>query len=334
MFEPPIMTSPPWRSTTKSPTSDWPPTAIVTPVPPSLVTPAWIRWLSTVWSAPVVLASAANVPVKATPAPTSDGVPSMWKAKVPFGRIAIPTEPVGLIWTPELAFSVSFSCGEVTATATWLVAKSLERVTPPVNSPSGVPTVRLPVAWSEWAVIGVVASVWSVAFVLTRTVAVPESVRLVVAGNVTATEPSAAKVPSEKIRAETPPIVRSIEPAAALRAKATGPLRSMKPGRRTATGEVAVKEKVGVVVLKARSSGELKARPGTPERATVPWIVPLVPAEVTVKEPVPSVNEAVAGPAVSEAVPFVTATFSVPALGVVIAKLPPADPVVPSVTVA
>ena len=88
-----------------------------------------------------------------------------------------------------------------------------------------------------------------------------------------------------------------------------------------------------MTVLKARSSGELNARPGTPERATVPWIVPLVPPEVTVKLPVPSVKEAVAGPAEIEAEPFVTATFrSDPVF--VTAKVPLAEPVVPSVTVA
>ena len=68
----------------------------------------------------------------------------------------------------------------------------------------------------------------------------PDKVRLAVAGNLTEAEPAAANVPSEKIRAETVPIVTSIELVVALRVKVTPPPRSTKPGRWS--GAVPVKE--------------------------------------------------------------------------------------------
>ena len=96
----------------------------------------------------------------------SDGVPSMWKAKVPFGLIRTATAPDGAISTPELVFSASRRCGEVTSTCTSLPAIFVI-VTPPVRSPSGVPTVNDPAAWKKCAAIVVELSVCEELVVLT-----------------------------------------------------------------------------------------------------------------------------------------------------------------------
>ena len=65
------------------------------------LTPTWIVCVPSVTSAPVVLASAANVPVNATfVALGSDGVPSTWNANVPLGRISTATGPEPPTWTP------------------------------------------------------------------------------------------------------------------------------------------------------------------------------------------------------------------------------------------
>ena len=59
---------------------------------------------------------------------------------------------------------------------------------------------------------------------------------------------------------------------------------------------------------------------------------PLVPAEEsTSNESVPPVSETVAGPAAREAAPFVTVTWSAPAVGCVIENVPLAEPSDPSV---
>ena len=109
---------------------------------------------------------------------------------------------------------------------------------------------------------------------LTWTVALPLSVKLVVPGSATCAVPCAANVPSVKIRAaaleELAASVTETSTELVPRVKLTMPPRSMKPGR--CSGAVPVNEKVGVAAAVSiwRSSGELNERPATPASATLP----------------------------------------------------------------